>query len=55
MEICNKRYKRKVIKLKYKRLDNNRINTVRYKNNFAQMESDCVFKVGFSSFMKSIS
>ena len=46
MEICTKRYKRKVLKLKYKRLDNNRIkflkeyikvsiknkNTLRYKN-----------------------
>ena len=24
-------------------------------NDFVQMESDCVFKVGFSSFIKSIS
>ena len=30
------------------------INTLRYNYNFARMESDCVFKVGFSSFMKSI-
>ena len=36
MEICTKRYKRKVIKLKYKRLDNNRIKftcTVKKLNN----------------------
>ena len=36
-------------------LQKNILNTLRYKNNFARMKSDCVFKVAFSSFIKSIS
>ena len=44
-----------VLLINFRRLTRNKCGVVlilRYKNNFARMESDYLFKVGFRSFMK---